>query len=622
MSTQPSSLPTLASQDLLPESKFTILVASDIHLGYAEKDVLRGDDTYTTFEEVLQIARAKDVDFVLLGGDLFHENKPSSKAMTRCVELLRKYCLGSKDIPINVVSDQEVNFNHSYFPVVNYEDENLKICLPVFSIHGNHDDPVGKEPLCSLDTLSAMGLVNFFGKYVNIEKIDVQPLLLEKEENKIALYGLGAVPEERLHRLFLQERVDFIPPEGNSERWFKIFVVHQNRVAHGTKYLPEKFLGNLPDLVVWGHEHESFTEMTFNEENQFYVYQPGSTVATSLCPGESAPKHVGLVHIYYDAENDTNSFLMEPIPLKTTRRLICEDINIDNLLSNRGDRDDDELNQVIFEFIADKIQDVINMAAVEHSGDPREPKEPLIRIRAEYSTDYHHLNPGLFGHRFIGKVANPKDLVMFKCKRNRSNSKDSESFDRGELDELMEFSVASRCNIDDVIYEYFANTDERNKLTLLSEKIMVEAIKEIVEKEQTTDRLAQAVDFFRIKIHDMVTNESAIYSENKEEIEKAIKDAKDKYMRDEARVLKELKHLFTQASQSNGDQDMTIDDNMSDDDFSTGPTVGKSPPTSSQVSTSRARGRGRGRGAGRGRGRNATQSTQGTLDSLISVKRR
>lgn len=31
------------SSDGSPESEFTILIASDIHLGYAEKDVLRGE---------------------------------------------------------------------------------------------------------------------------------------------------------------------------------------------------------------------------------------------------------------------------------------------------------------------------------------------------------------------------------------------------------------------------------------------------------------------------------------------------------------------------------------------------------------------------------------------------
>ena len=59
------------------EDTFTILVASDLHLGYADRDELRKMDSLRTFEEILRTAKEKKVDFVLLGGDLFHENKPS-----------------------------------------------------------------------------------------------------------------------------------------------------------------------------------------------------------------------------------------------------------------------------------------------------------------------------------------------------------------------------------------------------------------------------------------------------------------------------------------------------------------------------------------------------------------
>lgn len=36
------------------------------------------------------------------------------------------------------------------FPAVNYEDPNLNIAIPVFSIHGNHDDPQGTGPVSCL----------------------------------------------------------------------------------------------------------------------------------------------------------------------------------------------------------------------------------------------------------------------------------------------------------------------------------------------------------------------------------------------------------------------------------------------------------------------------------------
>ena len=51
---------------------FNILVASDNHLGYKGKEQSIGDDSFTAFEEVLETATKRDVDFVLLGGDLFH----------------------------------------------------------------------------------------------------------------------------------------------------------------------------------------------------------------------------------------------------------------------------------------------------------------------------------------------------------------------------------------------------------------------------------------------------------------------------------------------------------------------------------------------------------------------
>ena len=39
-------------------------------------------------------------------------------------------------------SCRNMNLAHR-FPVVNYEDPNYNVSIPVFSIHGNHDDPAG-----------------------------------------------------------------------------------------------------------------------------------------------------------------------------------------------------------------------------------------------------------------------------------------------------------------------------------------------------------------------------------------------------------------------------------------------------------------------------------------------
>lgn len=116
---------------------FRILVATDNHLGYAEQDAERGkmicfycvidftqqlsqfqgyqhiqiqfdlqpgcfivpipgDDSFNTFKEILELAQEQNVDFILLGGDLFHENKPSRLCMHKCMELLKTHTLGDK----------------------------------------------------------------------------------------------------------------------------------------------------------------------------------------------------------------------------------------------------------------------------------------------------------------------------------------------------------------------------------------------------------------------------------------------------------------------------------------------------------------------------------------------
>lgn len=143
------------------------------------------------------------------------------------------------------------------FPHVNYEDENLNVGMPIFTINGNHDDVTGQN-LCALDVLHEAGLLNYFGKYTNIEKIDVSPILLRKNGVQLAMYGLGAVRDERLHRMFLSNQVKFLtfPGETQQEEWFNLFVLHQNRVKHGlTNYIPDKMLPDFFDLVIWGHEH-------------------------------------------------------------------------------------------------------------------------------------------------------------------------------------------------------------------------------------------------------------------------------------------------------------------------------------------------------------------------------
>lgn len=47
---------------------------------------------------------------ILLGGDLFHDNKPSRKTLYNTTKLLKQYCLGDKPISLEFLSDPTDNF--------------------------------------------------------------------------------------------------------------------------------------------------------------------------------------------------------------------------------------------------------------------------------------------------------------------------------------------------------------------------------------------------------------------------------------------------------------------------------------------------------------------------------
>ena len=141
--------------------------------------------------------------------------------------------------------------------------------------------------------LSRSNFINYFGKASSLQNIEVSPLLFEKGDTKLALYGLGNVRDERLHRMFLHDQVKWVRPAESHDAWFNMAVLHQNRFRHNLVYkncISEGFLPDFLDLIIWGHEHECRIEPELNTQKNFVVSQPGSTCRTSLCLAETGNK--------------------------------------------------------------------------------------------------------------------------------------------------------------------------------------------------------------------------------------------------------------------------------------------------------------------------------------------
>jgi double-strand break repair protein MRE11 len=408
-----------------------ILVATDNHVGYEERDPIRKDDSWRTFEEILTLARTEDVDMVLLGGDLFHDNKPSRKSMYQVMRALRKNCLGAKPCELEFLSDANEVFEGA-FPDVNYQDPDINISIPVFSIHGNHDDPSGDGHFCSLDLLQVAGLVNYFGRVPEADNVQVRPVLLQKGKTKLALYGLSNVRDERMFRTFRDNRVKWFAPNLQRGDFFNLLTVHQNHHAHtATGYLPESMLPDFMDLVVWGHEHECLIDPRRNPETGFHVMQPGSSVATSLIPGEAVPKHVAILNI------TAKTFHVDKIPLKTVRPFVTDELVLSTDKRFKGVDKKKENRQEITKRLMDIVEEMIQKAnddwlSIQGEGDEDlEQPLPLIRLKVEYTAPeggkYDVENPQRFSNRFVGKVANTNDVVYFYRKKTGQSEQLSHS---------------------------------------------------------------------------------------------------------------------------------------------------------------------------------------------------
>ena len=168
-------------------------------------------------------------------------------------------------------------------------------------------------------------------------------------------------------------------------------------------FLPEKFLPQWLDMVVWGHEHECIAEPQESVEGQYFVLQPGSSVATSLSGGESVEKKVVIMEIMGD------QYRTVPIPLRTVRPFVISDVKLSD------DLDPLDANpQQIEDYLTEKINEIITSI----KRDPKyanadRPELPLVRLRVEYTGFPRITNINKFGQRFIGKVANPEELLLF-----------------------------------------------------------------------------------------------------------------------------------------------------------------------------------------------------------------
>ena len=460
-----------------------IFVTSDNHLGFLENDKVRANDSFVSFEECLGIAHESHCDMCIFGGDLFHEHKPSLQTMLKTFNILKKYVMGSRKRSFSILSDQKVNFAAHPVPHANVDDENLNICLPIFSIHGNHDDIVsGVSPL---NLLSSSGLLNYFGHTTDLENIELEPILIKKGETYIAVYGLGHVRDERLHRCFMLGKVSLKVPIDKKvpkeTKWFRILVLHQNRGVKltGSKTgIPEHMLIGMADLVIWGNEHQQKavpTEVCAQEssERAYDIIQPGSTIMTALHSDETNPKAGCIIEI-----NRCN-FRVKVHALQNLRPFVSCVVSLQNENISRQ-RDDVE------KFLIGKVEELrqrcIDVESQSDISSRRSPELalPLLRIIVDYTSStgqpFPYIHQARFGQHFVGTVANPQSIISELRQPSGSSEKRQGEY-KAYVQEINTRDI--KVKVEDLL-----RASTKNACAMLNEQALVTAVSQYTEKDE------------------------------------------------------------------------------------------------------------------------------------------
>lgn len=298
----------------------------------------------------------------------------------------------------------------------------------------------------------------------------------------------------------------------------------QSHAYTETGYLPENFLPDFLDLVVWGHEHECLIEPRYNPEMSFHVMQPGSSVATSLMPGEAVPKHVSIVSV------TGKEFKSESIRLKTVRPFVMREIVLqeDSHMKKVAMKDENrpEITRYLIKIVEELIEEAKRNWQEAHEDDTEEaakPILPLVRLRVEYTAPeggkFDCENPQRFSNRFVDKVANVNDVIQFYRKKAPATRRTKTEAEMPEESIMAQMSIDS-VKVEKLVREFLT----AQSLTILPQNSFGDAVSQFVDKD---DKHAMEL-FVDESLANQVKHLKTLDNDDQDEISTAMEDYKAK----------------------------------------------------------------------------------------------
>lgn len=311
---------------------------SDIHLGKTYRclggDAERYQDFFTTFATIIADAVKEQVDFVLIGGDLFHTGQILPKTFAKTIEILQPL----KDAGI-----------------------------PCLAVEGNHDWIHRRDSVSWMEALSQLGYIRLLrpsrtgdGDYL------FEPFDLEQgagghlEIGWVNIYGLGYIGSQAANHV---ARICEAVSTRRNILLFHVGVWSYSPVEIGN-IRPEEALplSECFDYVALGHGHKPYVVST--PDGRAYAFNPGSPDCVNFGE-ERYDKGYYLVSLENDGEVRHEFRRCSPRPM------LVLTVNLE------GASNADEAQQRFAAGVAEKLAS---------SSDPR---SPLIEVRLCGKVGFH-----------------------------------------------------------------------------------------------------------------------------------------------------------------------------------------------------------------------------------------
>ena len=243
---------------------------SDIHLGFGQ-GTERERDAFENLEEAIEMCR--DCDVILIAGDIFDYKTPNTEILTKAMENLLS-AFGKKSetkIVEGINKDLSRNLKFGYG-------------IPVISIYGNHE----RRSKGLLNPVEALERAGF------LVQIHCNGVVLEKDGTKIAVQGMGGVPDQFAERILKEWSPK--PIEGA----YNILMLHQSisGFVYAEHLLPQETIPKGFDLYINGHIHEP-KESVYDEKPFIH---PGGLVVTQIT-SQTQPIRVYKIDIQRDSQD-------------------------------------------------------------------------------------------------------------------------------------------------------------------------------------------------------------------------------------------------------------------------------------------------------------------------------